>query len=74
MLNINPPPEGRQPERTNVPDFGLIGDILNQLHHGELIAALNDYRWTGRPGYTPEVMWRATLTRYLLRLPYTRTS
>ena len=72
MLNINPPPEGRQPERTNVPDFGLIGDILDELHHNELISALNDYRWTGRPGYGPEVMWRATLARYLLRLPYTR--
>ena len=72
MLNIKPPPEGRQPERTGVPDFGLIGTILDELHCDELIERLNEYRWTGRPGYAPEVMWRATLVRYLLRLRYTR--
>ncbi len=72
MLNIKPPPADRQRGDPGVPDFGLIGTILDELHHDELIAKLNDYRWTGRPGYAPEVMWRATLVRYLLRLRYTR--
>ena len=72
MLNIMPPPADRQRGDPGVPDFGLIGTILDELHHDELIDRLNDYRWTGRPGYTPEVMWRATLVRYLLRLRYTR--
>ena len=72
MLNIIPPPAGRQPGREAVPDFGLIGNILDELQHDELIAKLKDYRWTGRPGYAPDVMWRATLVRYLLRLRYTR--
>ena len=76
MLNIMPPLADRQPDRTDVPDFGLIGNILDELHSldasHELIAVLNDYRWTGRPGYAPEVMWRATLVRYLLKLRYVR--
>ena len=72
MLNIMPPPAGRQPGDPGVPDFGLIGTILDELHCDELIERLEDYRWTGRPGYAPEVMWRATLVRYLLRLRYTR--
>ena len=72
MLNVMPPPADRQRGDPSVPDFGLIGIILNELRHDELIARLNDYRWTGRPGYAPEVMWRATLVRYLLRLRYTR--
>ena len=72
MLNIKPPPAGRQRGDPGVPDFGLIGNILDELHHDELIAVLNDYRWTGRPGYAPEGMWRATLVRYLLKLRYTR--
>ena len=72
MLNIKPQPAGRQRGDPGVPDFGLIGNILDELHHDELIAVLNDYRWTGRPGYAPEVMWRATLVRYLLKLRYTR--
>ncbi len=72
MLNIMPPPAGRQPGDPGVPDFGLIGTILDELHHDELTATLNEYRWTGRPGYAPEVMWRATLVRYLLRFRYTR--
>ena len=37
MLNIKPAPAGRQPDRTDVPDFGLIGTILDELHHDELI-------------------------------------
>ena len=72
MLNIMPLPAGRQPGDPGVPDFGLIGTILDELHCDELIERLNDYRWTGRAGYRPGVMWRATLVRYLLRLRYTR--
>ncbi len=72
MFNITPPPAGRQPGHEAIPDFGLIGNILDELRHDELIAKLNDYRWTGRPGYDPAVMWRATLVRYLLKLRYTR--
>ena len=72
MLNIMPQPAGRQRGDPGVPDFGLIGTILDELHCDKLIDRLNDYRWTGRPGYAPEVMWRATLVRYLLKLRYTR--
>ena len=72
MLNIMRPPAGRQPGDPGVPDFGLIGTILDELRCDELIERLEDYRWTGRPGYAPEVMWRATLVRYLLKLRYTR--
>ena len=72
MFNITPPPTGRQPGHEAIPDVGLIGNILDELRHDELIAKLNDYRWTGRPGYDPAVMWRATLVRYLLKLRYTR--
>ena len=74
MFNITSSPASRQPGNEAISDFGLIGNILDELRHDELIAKPNEYRWTGRRGYPPAVMWRATLVRYLRRLQYTGAS
>ena len=52
--------------------FAFIESIFEQIDASELLERLDEYRWTGRRGYSPESMWRATLLRYLLNVRYTR--
>ena len=49
-----------------------IQSVFDAIDDGPLLDRLNEYRWTGRKGYSPESMWRACLVRYLLRLRYVR--
>ena len=53
-------------------EYAFFRSILNEINVSELIQRLEEYRWTGRQGYSPESMWRAVLLRYLLHLRYTR--
>lgn len=52
--------------------FAFIELIFEQIDASELLQRLDEYRWTGRRGYSPESMWRAVLLRYLLNIRYTR--
>lgn len=52
--------------------FAFIESIFEQIDASELLQRLNEYRWTGRAGYSPESMWQATILRYLLQIRYTR--
>ena len=54
------------------PGIALIGAILDEMACPELFEQLRERRQNCRPGYDPEVMWRATLLRYLLGLPYVK--
>ena len=49
-----------------------MGEVLAGIEADSLMERLRDYRWTGRPGYAPEAMWRAMLMKYLLRIQHTR--
>ena len=54
------------------PSLEEIAAILDELACPELFLELRARRWNGRPGYDPEVMWRATLLRYALGLRHVR--
>ena len=52
--------------------FAFIESIFQQIDASELLRRLDEYHWTGRIGYSPESMWRATVLRYLLNIRYVR--
>ena len=52
--------------------FAFIESIFEQIEASELIERLEQYRWTGRAGYSPESMWRAAVLRYVLNIRYVR--
>jgi transposase len=52
--------------------FAFIESIFEQIDASELIERLEQYRWTGRLGYSPDSMWRAVVLRYLLSIRYVR--
>ncbi len=55
-------------------DTGLVGGLLDSPEVGELIADLEETRWTGRPGYPIRAMVGMTLVKALYALPtWTRT-
>ena len=53
-------------------EYAFLRSILDEIDVSQLVQRLEEYRWTGRQGYSPESMWRAVLLRYLLNLRYTR--
>lgn len=52
-----------------------LGDELRALFDGlrseSIIARLQEYRWTGRPGHSLTALWRAFIASYFLNLPHT---
>ena len=69
MLNL---PSRHSPPQGPGQQFGFFQAILDEIDASELLQRLNEYRWTGRKGYSPESMWRAICLRYLLNLRHTR--
>ena len=53
-------------------EYAFFRLILDEIDVSDLVQRLEEYRWTGRQGYSPESMWRAVLLRYLLNVRYTR--
>ena len=49
-----------------------IRRVFDSIDDSPLLDQLDDYRWTGRKGYTSASMWRAILVKYLLRIRYVR--
>ena len=49
-----------------------IGCVLSVIDADDLLDRLDDYRWTGRKGYSSDAMWNAILVKYLLHLRYVR--
>ena len=60
-LTTSPPPEPLADLRT----------ALDVLPDDDIVATLNAYRPTGRPGYDQRVMWRAYVVSFLLNVPHT---
>ena len=51
--------------------YGFLEAVLDQVHVGPLVAALDGNRTKGRPGYGPEPLLRAILVKYLLKIRFT---
>ncbi len=49
-----------------------VGCVLSVIDADDLLDRLDNYRWTGRKGYSPDAMWNAVLVRHILRLRYVR--
>ena len=50
--------------------YGFLAAILDGLKDQPLLDVLQDYRRTGRPGYPLRAMWRAYITKFLLKVRY----
>ena len=50
--------------------YGFLATILDGLKDQPLLDVLQDYRRTGRPGYPLRAMWRAYITKFLLKVRY----
>ena len=50
--------------------YGFLESLLDGIDDAPLIAALESYHPTGRPGYPPRSMWRAYLIKFLLKIRY----
>jgi transposase len=46
-----------------------LESVLENLHDGELLEALESERWTGRPGYPIKVMWHTWIASYVQDIP-----
>ena len=65
-------PSGHSPPQVPRAGYEFHRRVLDEIDASELLNELDQYRWTGRKGYSPESMWRAMLLRYLLNIRYTR--
>lgn len=50
--------------------YGFLAAILDGLDDQPLLDALQQYRHTGRQGYPLRAMWRAYLSKFLLKIRY----
>ena len=57
----------KPPPKTGI---GFLAAILDGLDDQPIIDALQSYRHTGRPGYPVKAMWRACLTKFILKIRY----
>ena len=48
-----------------------LQSFLDAVDASELLATLQAYRWTGRPGHSLRALWNSYLTTFLLNLPST---
>ena len=61
----------RQQTRGKSPLIAELESLFAALPSAKLIARLREYRWTGRPGYSMEALWRAFVASFFLNLPHT---
>ena len=50
--------------------IGFLAQVLENLNDDLLVAALEQYHPTGRPGYPPRAMLRAYYTKFILNIRY----
>ena len=51
--------------------LGELAAVFSSLVDAALLARLQDYRPTGRPGYPLKALWRAYVASFILNLPHT---
>ena len=51
--------------------LGELAAAFSSLDDAALLARLQDYRPTGRPGYPLKILWRAYVASFILNLPHT---
>ena len=51
--------------------LGELAAVFSNLVDAALLARLQDYRPTGRPGYSLKALWRAYVASFILNLPHT---
>ena len=51
--------------------LGELAAVFSSLDDVTLLARLQDYRPTGRPGYPLKALWRAYVASFILNLPHT---
>ncbi len=58
---------------TQAPSLAVseLESALSLIDTSELLERLQEYRWTGRPGYPLFAMWRAYAVSFLLNMPHT---
>lgn len=60
-------PTGVQPPKGG---YGFLSALLDSLDDQPLLDALQGQRTTGRPGYPARAMWRAVLSKFVLKVRY----
>ena len=50
--------------------YRFLASIFDGIDDAPLIERLNEYRRTGRRGYHPRAMWRAYLSKFILKIRY----
>ena len=60
----------QQPEPPPKTGIGFLAAIVDGLNDQPIIDALQSYHPTGRPGYPVKAMWRACLTKFILKIRY----
>ena len=60
----------QQPQPPPKSGIGFLAATLDGLDDQPIIDALQSYRHTGRPGYPVKAMWRAVLTKFILKIRY----
>ena len=51
--------------------LGELAAVFSSLDDAALLARLQEYRPTGRPGYPLKALWRAYVASFILNLPHT---
>ena len=51
--------------------FGELSGVLDALDDAPILARLQEYRPTGRPGYPLVALWRSYVASFVLNLPHT---
>ena len=50
--------------------YGFLSAILDGLDDRPILDTLHQYRRTGRKGHSPRAMWRAYLTKFILKIRF----
>ena len=51
--------------------YSELAAVFDSLDDVALLERLQQYRWTGRKGYSPKALWRAYVASFHLNLPHT---
>ena len=52
--------------------YTFLETVLDGLDDDLLLDILQNYRWTGRQGYSLRAMWRAYLSKFILKIRYNK--